>query len=171
MLKPARQGSSIGITRATDAVSLRSGIEEALRYDEVVIVEQGLVGARELEVGALGNDVVELTSPGEIRPSAEFYDFEAKYLDESELVLPAEVPAEIAERIEAIAREAFISIGCRGMARIDFFLVEDDELYLNEINTIPGFTPNSMYPRLWAAEGVAYPELVHRLLGLALEAR
>ena len=167
--KPARQGSSIGITRATDAVSLRAGIEEALRYDEVVIVEQGLVGARELEVGALGNDVVELTSPGEIRPSAEFYDFEAKYLDESELVLPAEVPDDVAERIEAIAREAFISIGCRGMARIDFFLVGEDDLYLNEINTIPGFTPNSMYPRLWDAQGLEYPDLVDRLLTLALE--
>ncbi len=167
--KPVRQGSSIGISKAVDAASLRAGIVEALAYDDVVIVEEGIEQPREIEVAALGNDDVDLTAPGEIRPSHEFYDFEAKYLDDSELIVPAEVDAELAARIEAIAHEAFVSIGCRGMARIDFFVTPSGELYLNEINTIPGFTPNSMYPRLWAAEGVSYPELVDHLLTLALE--
>ncbi len=165
--KPARQGSSIGITMAHSRDQLVSGMEEAFRYDHVVIVEQGLTHPRELEVGVLGNDVVEVTPPGEIAPSHEFYDFEAKYLDESELRVPADVPAEVAERIDAISREAYRAIGARGMARIDFFLDADGELYLNEINTIPGFTPNSMFPRLWDAEGVPYSDLVARLLDLA----
>ncbi len=168
--KPARQGSSIGITKVTDRDSLRAGLVEAFRWDEVVIVEEGLDRPRELEVGALGNDDVELTAPGEIRPSHDFYDFDAKYLDESELVVPADIPEELAGRILEIARQAYVGIGCRGMARIDFFLAADGELYLNEINTIPGFTPNSMFPRLWDAEGVDYPALVDRLLMLALEA-
>ncbi|HEX9765179.1 MAG TPA: D-alanine--D-alanine ligase family protein [Nitriliruptorales bacterium] len=169
-VKPARQGSSIGITQAHDRDELVEGLLEAFQYDRVAIVEEALDRPRELEVGALGNDEPEITAPGEIRPSHEFYDFEAKYLDESELVVPADIPAELAERIDAIARQAWQAIGTRGMARIDFFLSRDDELFLNEINTIPGFTPNSMFPRLWEAEGVGYPELVDRLLRLALEA-
>ena len=168
--KPARQGSSIGISKATDAAGLRTGIAQALEWDDVVIVEEAVDQPRELEVGVLGNSHVELTAPGEIKPSHEFYDFEAKYLDDSELVVPADVTDDVAERITEIAREAYVSIGCRGMARIDFFLSGDGQLFLNEINTIPGFTANSMFPRLWDAEGVAYPELVDRLLTLALEA-
>ena len=168
--KPARQGSSIGISKATDAASLRAGLVEALEYDDVVIVEEAVDEPRELEVGVLGNGSVELTAPGEIRPSHEFYDFEAKYLDDSELVVPADVPDAVAQRIEEIAHEAYVSIGCRGMARVDFFLSGDGELFLNEINTIPGFTANSMFPRLWEAEGLDYPALVDRLLTLALEA-
>lgn len=167
--KPARQGSSIGISKATDATSLRSGLVEALEWDDVAIVEEAVHEPRELEVAALGNASVELTPPGEIRPSHEFYDFEAKYLDDSELVVPADVPDAVAQRIAEIAQEAYVSIGCRGMARIDFFLSGDGQLYLNEINTIPGFTANSMFPRLWAAQGVEYPALVDRLLALALE--
>jgi D-alanine-D-alanine ligase len=119
-------------------------------------------------VGVLGDEELEVTAPGEIRPSHEFYDFEAKYLDESELVVPADVPAEVVARIDELAREAYRAIGCRGMARIDFFLDAAGELLVNEINTIPGFTPNSMFPRLWAAEGLDYPALVDRLLDLAL---
>jgi D-alanine-D-alanine ligase len=165
--KPARQGSSIGITMAHGREQLVAGLEEAFRYDHVVIVEQGLAQPRELEVGILGNEVVEVTPPGEIAPSHEFYDFEAKYLDESELRVPADVPTEVAARIDAIARDAYRAIGARGMARVDFFLDVDGSLYLNEINTIPGFTPNSMFPRLWAAEGVSYTDLVARLLDLA----
>jgi D-alanine-D-alanine ligase len=168
--KPARQGSSIGITKAHDRDELVAGLDEAFRYDRIAIVEQGIEGARELEVGALGNQDVEITAPGEIRPSHEFYDFEAKYLDDSELVIPADVPTDVAERIRDIGRQAYLAIGCRGMARIDFFLDADGEIVINEINTIPGFTPNSMFPRLWQAEGLAYPALVDRLLELALEA-
>jgi D-alanine-D-alanine ligase len=168
--KPARQGSSIGISKATDAASLRAGLVEALEWDDVVIVEEAVNEPRELEVGVLGNTDVEVTPPGEIKPSHEFYDFEAKYLDDSELVIPAEVADDVAGRIQDIAREAYVSIGCRGMARIDFFLSGSGQLYLNEINTIPGFTPNSMFPRLWAAQGLEYPALVDRLLTLAIEA-
>ncbi len=168
--KPARQGSSIGITLATNRDQLAEGLELAFGYDRTVIVEQGLDRPREIEVGVLGNDVIQVTAPGEIVPSHEFYDFDAKYLDGSELVLPADIPAELAERIEAIAKEAYRAIGCRGMARVDFFVGKDGSLHLNEINTIPGFTPNSMFPRLWAEEGVDYPALCDRLLGLALEA-
>ena len=165
--KPARQGSSIGITMAHGRDQLVTGLEEAFRYDQVVIVEQGLAHPRELEVAVLGNDEVHVTPPGEIAPSHEFYDFESKYLDESELRVPADVPDEVARRIDAIARDAYRAIGARGMARIDFFLDVDGELYLNEINTIPGFTPNSMFPRLWDAQGVTYSDLVARLLDLA----
>ncbi len=168
--KPARQGSSIGITMAHHREELLAGLEEAFRYDHVVIVEQGLDRPRELEVGALGNDVIEVTPPGEIAPSHEFYDFEAKYLDESELNVPADVDDDVARRIDTIARQAFQAIGCRGMARVDFFLDAAGELWLNEINTIPGFTPNSMFPRLWEAQGVSYPDLVDRLLTLARQA-
>ena len=168
--KPARQGSSIGITRVASREQLRQGLEEAFHYDRIVIVEQGVEQARELEVGILGNDDLRITRPGEIRPSHEFYDFEAKYLDESELVLPADVPEFVARRIDELARHAYVAIGCRGMARVDFFLDTDGELWLNEINTIPGFTPNSMFPQLWQAEGMDYPTLVDELLSLAIAA-
>lgn len=168
--KPARQGSSIGITRVQSRDQLRQGLEEAFHYDRIVIVEQGINRARELEVGILGNDELQITRPGEIRPSHDFYDFEAKYLDESELVLPADIDEDIASQIDRLAREAYLAIGCRGMARVDFFLDEAGDLWLNEINTIPGFTPNSMFPRLWEAEGMAYSSLVDRLLELAIAA-
>ncbi len=168
--KPARQGSSIGITLANNRDQLAEGLKLAFGYDRTVIVEQGLDRPREIEVGVLGNDLIQVTAPGEIVPSHEFYDFDAKYLDGSELVLPADIPAELAERIDRIAREAYRAIGCRGMARVDFFVEKDGSLHLNEINTIPGFTPNSMFPRLWAEEGVDYPALCDRLLALALEA-
>jgi D-alanine-D-alanine ligase len=167
-VKPARQGSSIGIGKVRDAGGLDAAVAEAYRYDDVAVVEQGVDAPRELEVGVLGDDELEVTAPGEIRPSHEFYDFEAKYLDESELVVPADVPAEVAQRIDTLAREAYRAIGCRGMARVDFFLDGGGQLLVNEINTIPGFTPNSMFPRLWAAEGLDYPALVERLLDLAL---
>jgi D-alanine-D-alanine ligase len=167
--KPARQGSSIGIRKVEQDDQLQAALEEAFRYDDVVVVEQGLEAPRELEVGVLGQEDVRITAPGEIRPSHEFYDFEAKYLDDSELVVPAQVPDGVAQEIDQLARRAYRAIGCRGMARIDFFL-DGDELLVNEINTIPGFTPNSMFPRLWDAEGLAYPQLIDQLLELAFEA-
>jgi D-alanine-D-alanine ligase len=168
--KPARQGSSIGINKVRDRHELEAGLQEAFEYDRVAIVEEGIEDVREIEVGVLGNAEIEVTAPGEIIPSHEFYDFEAKYLDASELLLPADVPDQLAADIDAVARQAYQAIGCRGMARIDFFARRDGELFVNEINTIPGFTPSSMFPRLWEAEGVTYPELVRRLLDLALEA-
>ncbi len=168
--KPARQGSSIGVSKVRGRSDLEEGLQEAFDYDRIAIVEEGIEDAREIEVGVLGNAEVEITRPGEIIPSHEFYDFEAKYVDASELILPADVAPDIEEQISDIARQAYLAIGCRGMARIDFFATRDGEVYLNEINTIPGFTPNSMFPRLWENEGMAYPALVDRLLGLALEA-
>ena len=165
--KPARQGSSIGISKVSSIGELDAAMAEAFAYDDVVVIEQGLVGARELEVGVLGDADIEVTRPGEIVPSHEFYDFEAKYLDTSELRIPAEVPDEVVQRCVALARRAFRAIGCRGLARVDLFLDVDGELVVNEINTIPGFTPASMFPMLWAAEGVGYPELVDRLLSSA----
>ena len=168
--KPARQGSTIGITMARRRDELVAGLEEAFRYDHVVIVEQGIEHPRELEVAVLGNESIEVTPPGEIAPSHEYYDFEAKYLDESELRVPADVDEGTAAAIDRIARQAYQAVGARGMARIDFFVDAAGDLWLNEINTIPGFTPNSMFPRLWDAQGLAYPQLVTRLLDLAREA-
>ncbi len=168
--KPARQGSSIGITMAHHREELIGGLAMAFEFDRTVIVEQGLDRPREVEVGALGNDDVEITAPGEIVPAGEFYTFEAKYLDDSQLHVPADVDDATADRIREIAEQAWLAIGCRGMARIDFFLERDGSLYLNEINTIPGFTPSSMLPMLWQAEGVSYPQLVARLLDLAMAA-
>ena len=172
--KPARQGSSIGIQRCMDRQALRDGVEEAFSYGRVVIVEQGLTGAREIECGVLGNveTALEVTPPGEVRTTNEFYDFEGKYLDDS-LVLqcPARVPDDIAQRCIAYAKEAYLGIGARGMARVDFFYLEQSgELLINEINTIPGFTPASMFPYVWQTQGLTYPALIDRLLDLALEA-
>jgi D-alanine-D-alanine ligase len=171
--KPARQGSSIGISKVSAREHLADALAEAFSHDAVTVVERGFAAPRELEIGVLGVDQLQVSAPGEVRPSHEFYDFEAKYLDDSELVIPADVPPDVAARIDQVARDAYRAIGCRGMARVDFFLVGDggvDDLLINEINTIPGFTPNSMFPRLWDAEGLAYPMLVDRLLELAFEA-
>lgn len=166
-VKPARQGSSIGISKVEAADALESAMAVALDYDDVAIVEQGAVGARELEVGVLGDTVVEVTVPGEIEPDGDFYDFDAKYLASSRLVIPAEASPAVVARIQELAEAAYRAIGCRGMARIDFFVLPDESVLVNEINTIPGFTPTSMFPRLWEAEGITYPELVERLLASA----
>lgn len=170
--KPARQGSSIGIRRCADRAALVAGITEAFAYDRVAIVEQGVARVRELECGVLGNEELEVTLPGEIRTTREFYDFEGKYLDAAlDLRCPADVPADVTRRCTAYARDAYQAIGARGMARVDFFYLETTgEVLVNEINTIPGFTPVSMFPFVWSRSGVAYPELVDRLLALAIDA-
>ena len=172
--KPARQGSSIGIKLCRSRDDLVEGITEAFSHGRVVIVEQGLERPREIECGVLGNNEtdLEVTPPGEIRTQHEFYDFEGKYLDDSlQLQCPADVPVDVAETCQAFAREAYLSIGARGMARVDFFYVEDTgEVLVNEINTIPGFTPASMFPYVWQTQGLTYPELIDRLLNLALQA-
>ena len=162
--KPARQGSSIGIRKVASTSALGDALDEAYHYDRVAVVEEGLEAARELEVGVLGDRELAVTRPGEIVTSHEFYDFAAKYLDASELVIPADVPDRVGRRAMDLAREAYRAIGCRGMARVDFFLCAQDRLLVNEINTIPGFTPASMFPRLWASEGMDYRSLVDRLL-------
>ncbi len=169
--KPARQGSSLGVRRCADRDGLEKGLAEAFDYDRVAMVEQALDDLRELECGVLGNAVPEVTRPGETVHVGDFYDFDAKYLRPVELRCPAEVPVEILRRCMDYAREAYLAIGCRGMARVDFFYVEaEGALYVNEINTIPGFTPASMFPAVWAAEGRSYPQLVADLIDLALDA-
>jgi D-alanine-D-alanine ligase len=162
--KPVRQGSSIGISKVTDVAGLPAAMLEAYAHDDVAIIEQGFEGARELEVGVLGHDHLDVTRPGEIVSDHEFYDFDAKYLSASQLLIPADVPADMERRIDELARVAYRAIGCRGMARIDFFADRAGRVMVNEINTIPGFTPSSMFPQLWAAEGLDYPALVDRLL-------
>lgn len=169
--KPARQGSSIGICRASNRSELHAGVEEAFGYDRVTLIEEGIAGARELECGVLGNAEVEVTRPGETVHTGDFYDFQAKYLAPVVLRCPADVPQRVADTCREYAREAYLAIGARGMARVDFFYREDTgEVLVNEINTIPGLTPASMFPPVWAAEGLDYPALVDRLLDLAFEA-
>lgn len=167
-VKPARQGSSIGITRVDTWDALDAAIAEAARHDDRLVIEEGLTELRELEVGVLEHDGrVEVSCVGEIVPVNTFYDFDAKYLTPSRLDVPAGIDPATAEAIDAVARRAFQAIGGRGMARIDLFLAGDGRLLLNEINTIPGFTEASMFPRVWAASGVDFAHLVGRLLSAA----
>ena len=174
-VKPARGGSSIGISKAHTADELDAAIEGALRHDPKVLVEVSAEHAREVECGVLEtlDGGLETTVPAEIRITGdhEFYDFEAKYLpeEETELDVPADVPAETAAEVRDLAERAFRAVGCEGLARVDFFLMPDGALIVNELNTMPGFTPLSMFPRMWAASGVDYPALVDRLVALALQ--
>jgi D-alanine-D-alanine ligase len=169
-VKPANLGSSVGITKVRSRSDLLEGLLEAARYDRRVLVQRG-VNAREIEVSVLGNDQPEASVPGEVIPSREFYSYESKYIDgTSQLIIPAPIPAKTAERARRLAVKAFKAIDCAGLARVDFLLDKDtSNLYLNEINTMPGFTQISMYPKLWEASGLPYPALVDRLVGLALE--
>jgi len=168
--KPANLGSSVGVVKAHDHAELVEGLKESARYDRRVLIERG-VKAREIEVSVLGNDDPVASLAGEVVPSREFYSYEAKYVDNaSDLVIPAQIPAEIARLAQEYAVRAFKAIDAAGMARVDFLLDKDSgELYLGEINTIPGFTQISMYPKLWEASGVSYSELIDRLIELALE--
>ena len=169
-VKPANLGSSVGISKCMHRSDLLEGLLEACRFDRRVLVEQG-VNPREIEVSVLGNESPIASVPGEIKPSREFYSYEAKYIDgNSELIIPAPLSPEMTERVCDLAVRAYRAIDCAGMARVDFLLDRDSgELYLGEINTIPGFTKISMYPKLWEACGLAYPALVDRLIELALE--
>jgi D-alanine-D-alanine ligase len=168
--KPARLGSSIGISKVKSPEELPGALAMAFSHDAKVLVEQGVV-ARELEVGVIGNQEPEASVVGEVVPGHEFYDFEAKYLDESsKLVIPAPVASAVSERVRSTAVRAFQALDCEGFARVDFFYVDSTgEVLLNEVNTIPGFTPKSMFPLLWDASGVPYPELIARLVDLAVE--
>ncbi|HXU13008.1 MAG TPA: D-alanine--D-alanine ligase family protein [Candidatus Binatia bacterium] len=169
-VKPANGGSSVGISKAKDRRGLEDGIDLAARYDRKVVVERAVDG-REIECSVLGNDKPEASVPGEIVPSNEFYDYRAKYIDTgSRLLIPAPLSAEQAGRIRDLAVKAFRALDLCGMARVDFFLDRTSEaIFVNEVNTIPGFTPISMYPKLWEASGVTFPALVDRLVRLALE--
>jgi D-alanine-D-alanine ligase len=174
-LKPARGGSSIGISKAHDASELDAGIEEALRHDPKVLVEVSAEGGREVECGVLQalDGTAETSQPAELRVGGdhEFYDFEAKYLpgQHTEIDIPADLPADVAARLRELAAQAFEAVGAEGLARVDFFVMPDGSLVVNEINTMPGFTPTSMYPQMWAASGLDYPALVDRLIRLALQ--
>jgi D-alanine-D-alanine ligase len=173
-VKPSRGGSSMGISKVHDPSELDAAIEEAHRHDPKALVEQAAVGAREIECGVLEalDGTPETSVPAEILIGGEheFYDFAAKYLPEehTELAVPADLPEDTAAELRDMAARAFEAIGCEGLARVDFFLMPDGSLVLNEVNTMPGFTPTSMYPRMWAATGVDYPALVDRLIQLAL---
>jgi len=174
-VKPANLGSSVGISKARDRKELGPAIEEAAKFDRKIVVEEGVGGkkhkAREIECAVLGNDKPEASVPGEIVPSAEFYDYSAKYLDEgSELIIPAKLTKSETRKIQELAIGGFRAVDCSGLARVDFLLdPKSRKIFLNEINTMPGFTSISMYPKLWAASGVPYPELIGRLIQLGIE--
>ena len=169
-VKPANGGSSVGVSKAANISALRDAVNDAARYDRRIIVERAVDG-REIEVGVLGNDNPIASLPGEIFPGHEFYDYEDKYIDEaSRTEVPANLPKEIIEKIQGDAIRAFTAIDGSGLARVDF-LVENGtgRVIINEINTMPGFTSISMFPKMWEASGISYPELIDRLIGLAFE--
>lgn len=171
-VKPANLGSSVGVSKVHNRSDLMEGLMEAAQYDRRVVVQKGLK-VREIEVSVLGNDNPQASVCGEVAPEAEFYSYEAKYHDDrSQLYIPADIPEQSSERIRELAVKAYKAIDASGMARVDFFLEEDTgEVFLNELNTIPGFTQISMYPRLWEASGLSNEALVERLIELALERR
>ncbi|MGH8971865.1 MAG: D-alanine--D-alanine ligase family protein [Acidimicrobiia bacterium] len=169
-VKPANLGSSVGVSKATTRPELEEAVDAALRFDEWVLVEEAITG-REIEVAVLGDRPPEASLPGEIVPGADFYTYEDKYLDDrAQLVAPAELDGGLTAQVRGLAVSAFEACRCEAMARVDFFLEEPGRGFLvNEVNTIPGFTPISMYPRLWEVTGLPYPALLDRLVGLALE--
>lgn len=169
-VKPANLGSSVGISKVRDAAGFQTAIAEAFRYDTKILVEEAIRG-REIECAVLGNDDPVASLPGEIIPTHEFYDYDAKYVDENgaRLEAPAKLPAGTVKRVQELAIRTFKVLVCEGMGRVDCFLKPDGTLLVNEINTIPGFTKISMYPRLWGLSGISYTELIDRLIQLALE--
>jgi D-alanine-D-alanine ligase len=169
--KPANLGSSVGISKCKSRSDLYEGLMEAARYDRRLVIERGVGNAREIEVSVLGNEDPQTSVCGEVLPSREFYSYESKYVDgTSGLIIPAQLPDGMSDQIREYAARAYTAIDCAGMARADFFIdVELNKIYLNELNTLPGFTSISMYPKLWQASGLEYPQLVDRLIELALE--
>ncbi len=174
-VKPANLGSSVGISKVHDSSELAAAMDDASRYDRKLVIEQGVGGAkgkaREIECSVLGNDAPIASVPGEIVPIKEFYDYSAKYLVEgSEAIIPAKLPKAKQKEVQRLAVAAFQAVDCAGMARVDFLMdPRSGKIYVNEINTIPGFTSISMYPKMWAATGIDYPELMERLIQLGLE--
>lgn len=169
-VKPANLGSSVGISKAKDETGFSKAVGDAFRYDTKILVEEAVQG-REIECAVLGNDDPQASVPGEIIPTREFYDYDAKYVDENgaRLEAPAKLDADTVKRVQELAIRTFQALNCEGMGRVDFFLKTDGALLVNEINTIPGFTKISMYPRLWALSGVSYTELIDRLIRLAIK--
>ncbi len=168
-VKPANGGSSIGTARARSREDMDEALAEAFRYDRKALVEEAVEG-RQVEVAVLGNDEPQASPVGEITYRGDFYDYHAKYEDpHTQLHIPADIPTETAERARQLALAAYRAIDCAGLARVDFFLTPEGRLVLNEVNTIPGFTPMSMYPKLWEEAGLSYRDLITRLIELALE--
>ncbi|MBB5325993.1 D-alanine-D-alanine ligase [Anoxybacillus tepidamans] len=168
-VKPANAGSSVGITKCKKREDLRQAFMNAFQYDRKIIVEEAIVG-REVEIGVIGNDSPTCSVVGEIVPKKEFYDYQAKYEDgNTELIIPADITAEEYETIQQMAIAAFKALDLSGLVRADFFLTKDGDVYINEVNTMPGFTPFSMFPLLWKHSGVPYPELIEKLVQLAIE--
>lgn len=169
-VKPANSGSSVGVTKVDALAGLDAALAHAFRYDPKVLVEQG-VTAREIECAVLGNEAPEASPLGEVVSTAAFYDYDAKYVDHaaSRLEVPADVPTDLADRMRDLALRAYRTLACEGMARVDFFLLPDGTLYLNELNTLPGFTAKSLYPVMWAEAGVPPADLADRLVRLAVE--
>jgi len=174
-VKPANLGSSVGISKAHNHKEVAPAIEEAARFDRKIVIEQGVGGkknkAREIECSVLGNDEPMASIPGEIVPVKEFYDYNAKYLDEgSELIIPAKLTKAETRKVQELAIRSFRAVDCSGLARVDFLMDPTSrKIYLNEINTMPGFTAISMYPKLWAASAIDYPDLIDRLIRLGIE--
>lgn len=169
-VKPANLGSSVGINKVTDAVSFKKAVDEAFLFDTKILIEEGVV-AREIECAVLGNDDPQASVPGEIIPTHAFYSYDAKYIDVhgAALKIPADLPADVALRVREMAVKTFKVLCCEGLGRVDFFLTGNGELMVNEINTMPGFTAISMYPKLWEASGIPYAQLIDNLIQLALD--
>ena len=171
-VKPANLGSSVGISKATNREELLAGIKEALIYDSRIVLEQG-IDAREIEVAVLGNDEVEASIAGEIKPAKDFYDYEDKYINgASTYDIPANIHEEDMKNIRSMAIKAFKALDGRGLSRVDFFIDKNSgEIFINEINTLPGFTNISMYPKMWEATGLSYSNLIDKLIELALDSK
>ncbi|HFK5793090.1 TPA: D-alanine--D-alanine ligase [Enterobacter asburiae] len=169
-VKPANQGSSVGVSKVTSEAEFTQAVRLAFEFDHKVVVEQGIKG-REIECAVLGNDFPQASTCGEVVLNSDFYSYDTKYIDDkgAQVVVPADIDPAINDKIRAIAIRAYQALGCCGMARVDVFLTPDNEVVINEINTLPGFTNISMYPKLWQASGLSYPELITRLIELALE--
>ena len=169
-VKPANQGSSVGVSKVSSEAQFNEAVRLAFTFDHKVVVEQGIKG-REIECAVLGNDFPQASTCGEVVLNSDFYSYDTKYIDDkgAQVVVPAALDSAANDRIRAIAIKAYQALGCRGMARVDVFLTAENDVIINEINTLPGFTNISMYPKLWQASGISYPELITRLIELALE--
>jgi D-alanine-D-alanine ligase len=169
-VKPANMGSSIGVSKVTDENGYNNAIEKAFEFDNKIIIEEFIKG-REIECAILGNDNPIASIPGEIIVNTDLYSYDAKYIDQkgADLQIPAKIPTSISEKVQNLAIKTFQTLSCEGLARVDFFLTDDGQIFVNEINTLPGFTKTSMYPKLWEASGISYPDLIDKLIQLAFE--
>lgn len=169
-IKPANQGSSVGVSKAICEQSFEAAIDEAFKFDHKLIVEEAIEG-REIECSVLGNEEPIVSLPGEILPQTEFYSYESKYIDDdgADLEVPVKLSAELTEKVQQICLKAYQTLECEGLARVDVFLTDSGDVYVNEINTLPGFTQISMYPKLWEVSGISYTELITRLIELAID--